>query len=140
MRYSDERLERIFDRTAGKCHICWGKLAFRNYPIRGARGPWNVEHSIPRAFGGTDHLNNLYAAHLECNELKGTECTRKCRSAHGRSRAPLSVAQREQKKTESAVITGFLIGAAAGAAIGAPGAAIGAVLGAVAGYDEDPDW
>ena len=36
--YADERLERIFKRTNGRCHICWGALAFKNYGNFGERG------------------------------------------------------------------------------------------------------
>lgn len=140
MRYSDEKLERIFDRTSGYCHICCRKLAYCNYGIRGARGAWNVEHSIPRALGGTDHLNNLYASHIECNELKQTDCTRWSRRAHGRTRAPYSVAKRKEKRTDNAIRNGIISGAAGGAVFGPAGAILGALLGAAVGYDENPDW
>lgn len=138
--YSDERLERIFDRTSGYCHLCSRKLVFCNYAIRGARGAWNVEHSIPRALGGTDHLNNLYPAHIDCNEMKGTNCTKRSRAAHGRTRAPYSVAKRIQKREDNALRKGIITGAAGGAMFGPPGVIIGAFIGAISGYDENPDW
>lgn len=35
MTYSNERLTQIFDKPPGKCHICCGHLAFRNYTLVG---------------------------------------------------------------------------------------------------------
>lgn len=140
MRYSDEKLERIFEKTSGYCHICCIKLSYCNYGIRGARGAWNVEHSIPKARGGTDHLNNLYAAHIECNEMKRTDCTRRSRAAHGRTRAPYSVAKREEQRTTNAIRKGIISGAAAGAVFGPAGVVLGGLIGAAAGFSENPDW
>jgi len=67
MPYSEDELDRIFSRTRGKCHLCHGQLARSNYAREGERGAWEVEHSVPRSRGGTDHLNNLFASHIECN-------------------------------------------------------------------------
>src|ERR1700730_11951536 len=114
MAYSTERLEDIFDRTSGYCHICGGKLSFCNYGIFGARGAWEVEHSRPRCEDGTDRLNNLYAAHISCNRSKQAICTRKARSQYGRSRAPLSAPRRSNAKYRNAVAGGF-VGAVVGA-------------------------
>ncbi len=60
MRFNEQQLNFIYDRTHGCCHICHRKLSFKNYGIHGSRGGWHVEHSIPKAKDGTDHLNNLY--------------------------------------------------------------------------------
>jgi hypothetical protein len=140
MGYSDERLTQIYDKTSGKCHICCGKLAFRNYALFGGRGAWEVEHSIPKALGGTEHLNNLYAAHIYCNRNKRIYSTRSCRAQHGRSRAPLSASRRSERKSDSAV-GGGLVGGVIGGVFGGPwGAAIGASIGAKLQYDLDPDW
>ena len=76
MGFSVETRWRIYDRPSGYCHICGRKLSFQNYGIIDARGAWEVEHSIPWAFGGTDHLNNLYPACISCNRGKGTYSTR----------------------------------------------------------------
>lgn len=140
MEITDEKLEGIFDKTSGYCHICCGKIAFCNYNNRGARGAWNVEHSIPRALGGTDHLNNLYAAHIECNELKRTDSTRRSRQAHGRTRAPYSTSKRQQKRRENAVRSGIVGGMAGGAILGVPGIILGGLLGVIDGFDQNPDW
>ena len=139
MAYSDERLEQIFDRTSGNCHICWGKLSFCNYGTRGGRGAWEVEHSKPKCEGGTDHLNNLYAAHISCNRSKQAICTRKARAAYGRTKAPLSSTRRVEAKSRNA-IGGAFVGGTLGALIGGPwGAAIGAAIGGKGGYDRNPD-
>jgi 5-methylcytosine-specific restriction endonuclease McrA len=119
----DERLERIFERTDGRCHICGGGLCFRNYGRPDARGAWEVEHSHPRCKGGTNSLNNLYAAHIRCNRQKGSYTTRTARGWHSRTRAPLST----QKKAETRIRNGLglgLLGLLFGAATGGIGAAL----------------
>lgn len=70
MSYTVEQLDLIYQRTSGKCHLCHDPLARSNYARFGERGAWEVEHSVPRARGGTDRLNNLYAAHICCNRSK----------------------------------------------------------------------
>lgn len=76
MGYSIERQREIYERTNGRCHICRKQLAWCNYGVLGTHGAWEVEHSIPRAAGGTDHLNNLYPACIGCNRSKGDGSTR----------------------------------------------------------------
>src|ERR1700755_2796787 len=88
MAYDYETLRRIFDRTDGDCHLCCRRLSFSNYADHGSRGAWEVEHSVPVSQGGTDHLNNLYAAHISCNRSKAAQSSRKARSQYGRKRAP----------------------------------------------------
>lgn len=138
MAYSNERLENIFDRTSGYCHICGGRLSFCNYAVRGARVAWEVEHSRPRCEGGTERLNNLYAAHISCNRSKQAVCTRKARAQHGRTRAPLSVKRRSSVKSNNA-LSGGLLGAVLGSAVGPWGMVIGATLGGTRGYHRNPD-
>ena len=117
MGYSLDRVEDIFDRTSGYCHICGRKLAFCNYGNFGTRGAWEVEHSKPRCEEGTDRLCNLYPAHISCNRSKQTRTTRSCRAEYRRGRAPLSVKRREQARVDNAIAQG-LIGGLVGAAIG----------------------
>jgi 5-methylcytosine-specific restriction endonuclease McrA len=83
--YSDDGLSRIYDRTSSYWHICRKKLSFTNYGRYGCRGAWEVEHSIARANGGSNHGNNLYAACMSCNRGKGVGTTRSARAAHGRT-------------------------------------------------------
>jgi len=140
MSYSIDRLEDIFDRTSGHCHICGGKLAFCNYANFGARGAWEVEHSRPRCENGSDRLCNLYPAHISCNRSKQAKSTRAARGQYGRSRAPLSINRRAQAKVDNALGSG-LVGGIIGAAIaGRNGLVVGALIGGKHGYDQNPDY
>ena len=78
--YSDEQLERIYDKTGGCCYHCGKKLAWKNYGSRGSRGAWEVDHSRPSSRGGTDHLNNLVPSCIPCNRSKGDMTSREFRS------------------------------------------------------------
>jgi 5-methylcytosine-specific restriction endonuclease McrA len=132
-------LQRIYDRTTGKCHLCGKKLAFSNYGEHGARGAWEVEHSIPKAKGGSDHGNNLYAAHTTCNRSKRDASTRATRAQHGRTRAPLSVAKRKRVKTENTLVGAGICAVLGGVIAGPPGAWIGGGIGAYLGNSANPD-
>jgi hypothetical protein len=138
MPYSEEHLNDIFDRTDCKCHLCHKRLAFKNYAQIGKRGAWEVEHSIPKANGGTDHPNNLYAACIPCNRKKGTLGTRAMRKRHGVTCAPLCREAREQAK-QTAGIDGLVGGALIGLCFGPVGAVLGAFLGGTIGYEKNPD-
>lgn len=138
-RFSDEELNRIYDRTNGKCHLCHRRLAFRNYGACSKLGAWHVEHSRPLARGGTNQWHNLYCACVACNLQKGTLSTRTARAWAGTSRAPLSRQQHARAK-EKAALVGGVLGAGVGAALGGRhGAFFGAVLGALIGHSKDPD-
>ena len=71
MQYTDDELNYIYDKNGGRCWHCGKKLSFTNYGQVAERGAWEVDHSIPLARGGTDHLNNLVPACIECNRSKG---------------------------------------------------------------------
>lgn len=67
MAYSKDTLRHICDKTSSRCHICWKKVAWKNYGIVGARMAWEVDHSNPRARGGSDRTSNkqpLARSHL----------------------------------------------------------------------------
>ena len=139
MGYDTETLSRIYDRTSGRCHVCGKKLSFVNYGRPGAKASWHVEHSVARARGGTDHLNNLFPACIDCNLDKGTATSRAARGWYGRKRAPLSRERREEAKKSGAIV-GSLAGAVLGGLLGGPPlAALGAAIGGAAGYSRDPD-
>lgn len=70
MTYTDEDLNYIYDKNEGCCWHCGKKLSFTNYGTPDARGAWEVDHSVPIARGGTDHLNNLVPACVQCNRSK----------------------------------------------------------------------
>lgn len=138
-KFTDDEINRIYDRTSGRCHICHKKLAFGNYACLGARAAWEVEHSKPLARGGTNHLNNLYAACISCNRDKATISTRAARSWHGKKRAPLPPARRDSAKQGNAVAGAILFGTVGAAVLGPSGACAGIVAGAVIGHAENPD-
>ena len=129
--------DRIFDRTAGRCHICGKQLARGNYAEHGRRGAWEIEHSIPKARGGSDHGNNLYPACISCNRAKGTVSSRTARARNGRRRAPLSLRRQGQVRARRAV-GGGLIGAVAAGLVGAP-ILVPMGLVALVGYSLDPE-
>lgn len=130
--YSNDRLNSIFDRTDGKCHLCHRKLSFSSYGIRGAFGAWHVDHSVPLARGGSDHLNNLFCACTACNLLKGERPSATVRKRLGTQRAPVSLKRKmAEDRTSTLVIT--IVGASIGASmLGGRGALAGALAGAFA--------
>ena len=69
--YSKELLSYVYDKTDGYCFYCGKKLAWTNYGRFGRRGAWEVDHGLPTSRDGTDHLNNLHAACIDCNREKG---------------------------------------------------------------------
>ena len=139
MRFTKEQLDQIYRKTSGYCHICHTKLSRKNYGQDGERGAWHVEHSVPRAKGGTDHLNNLKPACISCNLDKSATTTRTARGWNGKTRAPLSVEKRNQAKSENALL-GAVGGGVVGFAVAGPiGAAIGALAGGHFGASENPD-
>src|SRR5688500_7526035 len=122
--YSAEQRSQIYDRTSGYCHICRKKLSFTNYGWHGTKGAWEVEHSVARARGGSNHGNNLYAACISCNRSKGSATTRRLRSANGHTRAPLSRKARAEKR-QGHTVSGAGAGALIGAALGPGGLLVG---------------
>lgn len=133
-KYDDSKLQAIFAKANGLCHLCGKPIALSNYGAHGARGAWEVDHSIPLSEGGTDHLNNLYPAHTSCNRSKQARSNRIARQDHGRTCAPLSAEALKRVKRGDA-ITGAFAGAMLGARFGGPaGLLIGAMVGAVAAY------
>jgi 5-methylcytosine-specific restriction enzyme A len=52
----------IFTAAHGRCHIC-------QQLIRPAE-PWEAEHPIPHAIGGSDEIADLKPAHVRCHQAK----------------------------------------------------------------------
>lgn len=71
LRYTEDELNYIYEKTDGYCYYCGKKLSFQNYGIHGAKGSWHVEHKVPVSKGGTDSMNNLVPACIDCNAEKG---------------------------------------------------------------------
>lgn len=139
MGYSNDVLNYLYDKTAGRCHLCHRRLAFSSYGALGARRAWEVDHSNARARGGTDYLRNLLPACVPCNRSKQARSTRSARRAFGYSRAPLSFAERE-RQTNSNIMTCAGAGAVVGGAVAGPGGAfVGGLLGMLIGFDVNVD-
>ncbi len=130
-------LKKIYAKTDGYCHICHGKLNFSNYGKHAMTGAWHVEHSIPRAKGGTDHLNNLYPACASCNCEKGVSSTSCARAKYGNSRAPYSKSKKDKIK-ENNISAGLLIGGTIGLIGGPVGFFVGAAIGGMIGSSNSP--
>jgi len=139
MAFDNQTLTRVYKRTSGYCHLCHAKLSLKNYGQRGQKGAWQVEHSVPRSKGGSDHLNNLFAACVSCNGDKSNKTTRTARGWNGKTRAPLSPQKRKQAKAENGII-GAIGGGALGFAVAGPvGAVIGAITGGHFSATQNPD-
>lgn len=54
-----KRRRDIFAKCGGRCHYCAAPLQLE--------GIWHVEHMLPRALGGDEHIANLVAACAPCN-------------------------------------------------------------------------
>lgn len=129
----------IYGRASGYCPICGRKVCFSNYGIIGARGAWEIEDSRPRARGGTNHGNNLYAACIPSNREKSHRwSTRTVRGWNGRTRAPLSRAKRAEARQRQALAGAVLFGVA-GSVFGLLVAIAGVALGAAFGDKQNPD-
>jgi len=137
MKYDNDMLRRIYDKTRGRCHLCRKTLSFSNYGSQGRRGAWEVEHSVPRAQGGCDHLNNLFAACIACNRSKGRSSTRTARAANGYKCAPNSERRKRQNALKHAGI-GSLAAFLVPPQFRVVTALLGVVLGAAIGYDREP--
>ena len=138
MSFTKEELRRIYDRTSGYCHICHKKLAWSNYGRIDARAPWQVEHSVPKAKGGTGGMKNLYPACIDCNCLKGVKSTRSARARNEKRCAPLSREKRARAKTRNAIAYGA-VGTAVGYILCPPVALLTGLVGAHVGHRKNPD-
>jgi len=72
MKYSEDELNFIYDKTDGHCYHCGKKIAWKNYGLTGAFAAWEVDHSRSKAQGGTDYLRNLVPSCIPCNRSKGS--------------------------------------------------------------------
>lgn len=139
MAYSTETLQLIFDKTAGRCHLCREGLVASNYGRCGERGAWEVDHSKPRANGGTDHRNNLFPACISCNRSKQHGSSRAVRAANGVRGVPMSEAQIADARADNA-LGGGLIGLGLGFLFGGGPLIVGlSVVGALVGAATDPE-
>jgi hypothetical protein len=139
MAFDTQQLDQIYRRTSGYCHLCHKKLARCNYGQFGKRGCWEVEHSVPRANGGTDHMNNLFAACCDCNRDKSASTTRTARGWNGKTKAPMHPEKRAVARVENTVL-GAIGAGLAGLFLGGPVLGfIGLITGGKIGNSLNPD-
>lgn len=140
MNRSKERLRKILQKTDYRCHICRGRLKLDDYgqSVKNAANAWEIEHSVPKSLGGTDRLNNLFAAHKSCNRSKGTKASRTMRTHNGLKRSPMSRKERDRVRNGN-MLTMATLGGVVGARAGPVGALIGATIGAIAGSGNPED-
>lgn len=103
--YSKKELQGIYDRTGGHCHLCNKKLARKNHGKHGRKGCWDVDHSRPKARGGTDHGNNLVAACTSCNRSKQDGTNGAIRAKNGFTSRPKSREERRSAAATAGVVT-----------------------------------
>lgn len=60
------RIRAIMRRDGFRCWLCGGSFERGN-----GKGRVTIDHAIPKARGGCDHLSNLRLAHEQCNEERG---------------------------------------------------------------------
>jgi len=135
MGYDRDQLDRIFHSTAGRCHLCHGRLARKNYAADGQRGAWEVDHSVAVARGGSDHGNNLKPAHIACNRSKQEADNRAIRRAHGHVRSPLSTKAVRTTRMTNAAIGGAGLAVLGGVTLGPLGFVAGALVGGLVGHE-----
>lgn len=133
----NDKLKTIYAKTDGRCHLSGKKLSFTNYGTFGARGAWEIEHSVPKSKGGSDHMNNLYPACIAANRAKGNVTTRTARAGNGLTRAPRSAEGKEQLRQENAW-KGLGLGVL-GIPFGPIGVGVLATIGALIRYNEEVD-
>lgn len=137
MKFTEQQLRKIFEKTDGYCHLCHKKLAFKNRGKNGERGAWHVEHTNAKANGGTDHLNNLMASCISCNLEKGVRPVKVIRSKKAVSRAPYSKKKKEILKKQN-ITTGYILGGVLGSTIGPVGMFLGSTFGGLIGEENSP--
>lgn len=139
MAYPNKKLKKIYDRTLGRCHLCKKKRALKNYAQFRKRGDWEVEHSKPRSKGGSDHMNNLYAACISSNRSKGNGPSVSARKKNGYKCAPYS----KSKKVDNAVTLAGVLSLIAvflvPPHVRIPGILAAALIGGKLGYDHEPN-
>lgn len=139
MGFDTGKLDAIYGRTDGQCHICRKRLARKNYGKLGSRGAWEVEHSKPRSKGGTGHANNLYAACIPCNRSKGNASTRSARLKNGNKAAPYSSARKRKNACVGAGTVGSIAYLLVPPQIKILALCVGFVAGGVAGHKREPE-
>jgi hypothetical protein len=133
-KYDEATRRAVFEKSSGCCHLCGERMAYSNYGNHGARGAWEIDHSVPLALGGTDHLNNLYATHTICNRSKQAGSSASVRRENGLRRPPMSAAAMKELKMGDAWVGALAFGMLGARFFGPAGLLIGAAIGALGAY------
>lgn len=112
MRYSNEDLTYIADKTNDHCHLCNGKFIYSHYGRLDKATGWEVDHSKARSKGGSEKLSNKLPAHVRCNRSKGTRSTRDYRRIYGFTKKPKSKVQVQNDKVLDDVVGAIGVGIA----------------------------
>ena len=73
MRYSNRKLNIVFQKTGGKCRCCGKQFSRRNHGADGKPGGWQIDHAYPVSRGGTDKTKNLWPMCVNCNRKKADQ-------------------------------------------------------------------
>ena len=73
MSFPEDKLDKIYWKTSGKCRCCGKQLVREHYGKDNLDGAWEVDHAIPVSRGGTDNIENLWPMCPECNQRKGDQ-------------------------------------------------------------------
>lgn len=68
MGYSDDDLLEILTRSNWQCSLCHKTTG--GFRLDTYNSVWHVDHTIPKAAGGSSKRGNLRAAHIRCNQVK----------------------------------------------------------------------
>jgi hypothetical protein len=110
-RYGD--LGRIWDKTAGRCHLCHEHVELDTYGLVQVYGrdAATVDHLVPQSHGGLDSRRNLMPAHHGCNASRGTRPVTHARfQMAGTVEAPLSTTGRATLTATAGLGAGALAG------------------------------
>jgi len=97
MKYTQEDLEIIAEKTGYDCHLCHKPIKFDAYGNYAHPDGWEVDHVRPRSKNGHNGYSNLRAAHTHCNRKKGNRSNRSIRSHFGVKGSPQSSTTRVLK-------------------------------------------
>lgn len=65
---NSEIRERLMGRQHGRCYYCNREMTFKQDP----ETMCTIDHVVPRAQGGVNHISNYVAACIRCNNARGT--------------------------------------------------------------------
>lgn len=71
MGYSEEEKQYYFnEKPKGHCRHCGKIIVYSHYGDRNKSTGWEIDHSNPKARGGTNNPRNLYSVCSKCNMKK----------------------------------------------------------------------